>query len=66
MSDAQEKVYIKLIDAGNRQQAVLSVLAKIQGLKDAPEKLLTQTPCRISEKVSRGLAEKVKDYLEKA
>lgn len=66
MSDAQEKVYIKLIDAGNRQQAVLSVLAKIQGLKDAPEKLLTQTPCRISEKVSRGLADKVKDYLEKA
>ncbi len=66
MSNPQEKVYIKLTDVGSRPQMVASVLSRIQGLKDAPETLIAQTPCYISEKVSIMLAEKVRDYLERA
>lgn len=66
MSQPQEKVYIKLVDAGNRPQVVASVLSRIQGLNDAPEDLIANAPCYISEKVSPAIAEKVRDYLERA
>ncbi len=66
MNATTEKVYIKLADIGRREQDVLTVLSKIQGLKAAPEELINESPCYISEKVSRALAEKVKMYLEKA
>jgi len=66
MSQPQEKVYITLSDVGSRPQMVASVLSRIQGLKGTPDDLLANAPCRISEKVSLTLAEKVRDYLERA
>ncbi|GAK49438.1 hypothetical protein U14_00660 [Candidatus Moduliflexus flocculans] len=66
MSQPQEKVYIKLADAGSRPQTVASVLSRIQGLKGTPEDLIAHAPCYISERVSLMLAEKVRDYLERA
>ena len=66
MSEIQQKVYIKLLQVGTREEAVASVLSKIQGLKDSPERLIAGAPCYISGKVPQALAEKVKMYLEKA
>ncbi len=66
MNGIQEKVYIKLTKLGNREQEVLAVLSRIQGLKATPEQLIADIPCYISDKVSLPLAEKVKAYLEKA
>lgn len=66
MDKTPGKVYIKLIELGNRKQDVLYVLSRIQGLKDTPEQLIAHVPCYISDKVSPALAHKVKAYLEKA
>ena len=66
MNGTQEKVYIKLTKLGNREQDVVAVLSRIQGLKDTPEQLIADIPCYISDKVPLTLAEKVKTYLEKA
>ncbi len=65
MNEPQEKVYIKLTALGNREQDVIAVLSRIQGLRDTPERLIADIPCYISDKVSLPLAEKVKMYLEK-
>ena len=45
MSETQQKIYIKLLQVGAREDAVLSVLSKIQGLKDSPERLIAGAPC---------------------
>ena len=66
MNKTSPKVYIKLVDLGDREQDVLHVLARIQGLKEAPDRLAAHIPCYISDKVSPALAQKVKVYLEKA
>ncbi len=66
MSETQQKIYIKLLQVGARESAVLSVLSRIQGLKDSPERLIAGAPCYISERVPLPLGEKVKMYLEKA
>ncbi|GAK58594.1 hypothetical protein U27_05568 [Candidatus Vecturithrix granuli] len=66
MNKNPPKVYIKLVELGNRKQDVLYVLARIQGLKDTPEQLVAHIPCYISDQVSSSLAQKVKMYLEKA
>ena len=64
MADTHQKVFIKLNDAGKRPETVIAVLSKIQGLRDTPEHLVSQTPCYISGKVSLSIAEKAKAYLE--
>ena len=66
MSETQQRVYVKLLRVGAREEAVLSVLSKIQGLQDSPERLIAGAPCYISGKVPLSLGEKVKMYLEKA
>lgn len=66
MNETQQTVYIKLLRIGTREDAVFSVLSKIQGLKDSPERLLATAPCYISGQVPLPLGEKVKMYLEKA
>jgi formylglycine-generating enzyme required for sulfatase activity len=66
MNATDQRVVIKLIDVGSRKESVQAVLSKIQGLKDTPERLVAGIPCYISGEVSLSLAEKVKNYLEKA
>ena len=66
MPDTSRKVLIKLVAVGSRPEAVVNILAKIQGLRDTPERLLAQTPCFISGKVPLALAEKAQAFLEKA
>lgn len=65
MNDTHQKVRIKLSDVGNREEEVLKILSKIQGLTDTPERLVANVPCHISKEVPLPLAEKVKKYLEK-
>jgi sulfatase modifying factor 1 len=66
MSETQRKVMIKLTNVGSRQNKVVAVLSKIQGLKDTPEKLIANAPCYISGIIPLSIAEQVKNYLEKA
>jgi sulfatase modifying factor 1 len=66
MNAKQQKVIIKLTDVGYRQDKILAVLSKIQGLTDTPESLVANAPCDISGKIPIAVAEQVKSYLEKA
>lgn len=66
MSDTQQKVFIKLTQVGTRPDTIIAILSKIQGLRETPEALVSHTPCYISGKVPLVLAEKVKEYLERA
>ncbi|PID60406.1 hypothetical protein CSB45_00335 [candidate division KSB3 bacterium] len=65
MHATDQTVFITLLHVGAHKEAVASVLSKIQGLKDSPDRLIAGVPCRISGKVPLPLAEKVKMYLEK-
>ncbi len=66
MNDTSKNVRIKLIAIGTREEKVLLVLSKIQGLIDTPEQLVATVPCYISKEVSLLLAQQVQGYLKKA
>ena len=66
MADVEEHVNIELVDAGGHKDRVVMVLSKVKGLTMPPEQLVQQIPCTVATDVPRSLAEKLKEYLEKA
>ncbi len=66
MADLEEHVSIELVDAGGHKDRVVMVLSKVKGLTMPPEQLVQHIPCTVATDVPRSLAEKLKEYLEKA
>ncbi len=66
MADANDRVNLELVDAGDHKDKVLLVLSKVNGLAGTPEEIVNSAPCTIAENVPRHLAEKLQGFLEKA
>lgn len=63
---SDDHVNIELVDAGGQKDRVVMVLSKVNGLTMPAEHLVQHIPCTIATDVPRSLAEKLKNYLEKA
>ena len=66
MGDANDRVRLKMVDAGEFQPRVIQVLSKVKGLPQSPDELVNSTPCVIADDVPRSVAEKLQGFLEKA
>ncbi len=66
MTDAQDRVSLALIEAGDHKDRVIHILSKVKGLDMAPEQIVNSTPCTIAANVPRHLAEKLQGFLEQA
>lgn len=66
MGDANDRVRLKMVNAGEFQPRVIQVLSKVKGLPQSPDELVNSTPCIIADDVPRSVAEKLQGFLEKA
>ena len=66
MGDANDRVRLKMVNAGEFQPRVIQVLSKVKGLPQSPDELVNSTPCVIADDVPRSVAEKLQGFLEKA
>ena len=66
MTDVYDRISIELIDAGEHKDRVALVLSKVKGLTMTPQEIVNSAPCTVATDVPENIAEKLKDYLEKA
>ena len=66
MGDANDRVRLKMVNAGEFQPRVIQVLSKVKGLPQSPDELVNSTPCIVADDVPRSVAEKLQGFLEKA
>lgn len=66
MADLHDHVSLELIDAGDHKDLIVQVLSKVKGLSMSPEQIVNSAPCTIAVNVPRGVAEKLRGFLEKA
>ncbi|GAK50053.1 hypothetical protein U14_01278 [Candidatus Moduliflexus flocculans] len=64
--EAQDRVRLEMVNVGAYQNRVLQVLSKVKGLSQAPEALVSSTPCIIADDIPKEMAEKLQGFLEKA